>query len=154
MNRSTWSLARIVLGALILLGWASALVVGAAEPAESESRQSPHSQAANATNAANVRGVTVYIDERTGRMRTPTSEEARELRSAMQRMFASTGPSPKTITPQRDGTISLVLDQSYAVFSIAVIDDDGRLSTRCVSGTANAETVLSQGATSHEREEE
>ncbi len=151
MNRSTWSLARIVLGALILLGWASALVVGAAEPAEDVSRQSLPSDIAK---AASVAGVTVYIDERTGRMRTPTSEEARELRSAMQRMFASTEPLPKEITPQRDGTISLVLDQSYAVFSIAVIDDDGRLSTRCVSGIANAETVLSRGTTSPEREGE
>jgi len=100
-----------------------------------------------------VAGVSVEIDEQTGRLRTPTPAQSRELAGALQNMFASAKSAHQVVT-RADGTISLVLDERYANFSIALIDKEGKLSTSCVSGAEQTQAVLDESDAAQQPEKE
>jgi hypothetical protein len=88
-----------------------------------------------------VAGVNVQIDEQTGRLRTLTPAQSRELAGVLQNIFGSAKSAHQVVT-RADGTTSLVLDERYANFSIALIDEKGNLATSCVSGAEQTQAVL------------
>jgi hypothetical protein len=92
-------------------------------------------------------GTTVRVDPQTGRLLEPTSEEVRQLRATLQRIFAPARAEGDAVV-HTDGTKTLILDESYSVFSIAQVAGDGRISTHCVMGAAQAEAAL-EGRTTH-----
>jgi hypothetical protein len=100
-----------------------------------------------------VAGVSVQIDEQTGRLRTPTPARSWELAGALQKMFAS-AKSAHQVATRADGTISLVLDERYANFSIALIDEEGKLSTSCVSGAEQSLAVLDESDAAQQPDKE
>ena len=147
MDRSNRSRILLSLGATLICTWFCVSVIGAQEAAQDERSKSDR------LDTVTVGGVAVQIDSETGRLRKPTSDEVRQLRATLQRMFASTKTTGGVVT-RPDGTKTLVLDESYSVFSVAQIAGDGRLSTRCVMGAANAESVFDGSQTARSDEEE
>lgn len=97
---------------------------------------------------------TVEIDRRTGRMRKPAADEAAKLRRAMQQMFQATREHSQAATVGPQGIDNLVLDERHAVFSIARIDGEGRVSTVCITGAAEAESHMVEGASRGAEHEE
>lgn len=147
MDRSNRSRILPLLGATLLCTWFCVSVIGAQE-ATGDGRS-----ATERYETVSIGGVPVEIDSETGRLRKPTSKEVRQLRAALRQMFASTRTTDGVVTLP-DGTQTLVLDESYSVFSMAHIDGDGRLSTHCVVGSANAESALDESNSSLGSEEE
>lgn len=135
MDRSSRSRILLFLGATLICTWFCVSVIGAQESADD--RRSTRDGSETVT----VGDVALQIDSQTGRLRTPTSAEVRQLRATLAQMFASTRTTGGVVT-RPDGTKTLVLDESYSVFSVAHVAGDGRLSTRCVMGAANAEAVF------------
>jgi hypothetical protein len=144
MVRSTRSRILLFLSATLICTWFCVSVIGAQERADDER--------STGNDVVTVGGVALHIDSKTGRLRKPTTDEVRQLRATLTRMFASTRTTDGVVT-RPDGTKTLVLDESYSVFSVAQIADDGRLSTRCVMGAANAEAVFDGTKTSTGDEE-
>jgi len=147
MVRSSRSRIFLLLGATLFCTWFCVSVIGAQEAAGEERSTTDRSD------TISVGGVAVEIDSETGRLRKPTSDEVIQLRATLQRMFASTRTTDGVVT-RPDGTKTLVLDESYSVFSVAHIGGDGRLSTRCVMGAANAEAVFDESQSTSGGEEE
>jgi hypothetical protein len=145
MVRSTRSRIFLFLSATLICTWFCVSVIGAQESAEDER--------STGNDVVTVGGVALHIDSQTGRLQQPTPDEVRQLRATLTRMFASTRTTDGVVT-RPDGTKTLVLDESYSVFSVAQIAGDGRLSTRCVMGAANAEAVFDGTKTSTGDEEE
>jgi hypothetical protein len=125
MVRSSRSRILLFLGATLICTWFCVSVILAQDDA----------------GTVDVGGVALKIDSKTGRLLQPTTDEVRQLRSTLAQVFASTRMSDGIVT-RPDGTKTLVLDESYAVFSVAHLAGDGRLSTRCVMGAAHAESVF------------
>jgi hypothetical protein len=123
------------LGATLICTGLCVSVIGAQESADNERRTDRD------VGTVTVGGVALQIDSKTGRLQKPTSDEVRRLRATLQQLFASTRATDGVVT-RPDGTKSLVLDESYSVFSVAHVAGDGRLSTRCVMGAAHAEAVF------------
>jgi len=96
---------------------------------------------------------TLRVDPQTGRLLEPTSEEVRQLRATLQRLFAPARAAGGVVV-RPDGTKTLILDESYSVFSVAQVAGDGRISTHCVMGAARAEAALDGRATQPGDEEE
>ena len=147
MVRSTRSRILMFLSATLICTWFCVSVIGAQEGAEDER------STGNDVGTVTVGGVVLHIDSQTGRLRKPTSDEVRQLRATLQQIFATTRTTDGVVT-RPDGTKTLVLDESYSVFSVAHVSGDGRLSTRCVMGAANAEAVFDGSKASTGDEEE
>jgi hypothetical protein len=147
MDRSSRSRIFLLLGATIFCTWFCVSVIGAQEAAADDQ------PTADKLDTITVGGVAVEIDSETGRLREPTSDEVRQLRAMLQQMFASTRTTDGVVT-RPDGAKTLVLDESHSVFSVAHLGGDGRLSTRCVMGAANAEAVFDETKSTPGGEEE
>jgi len=145
MVRSNRSPILLFLGATLICTLFCVTVISAQQSAE-DGRSAGN-------DVVTVGGVALHIDSKTGRLRPPTTDEVRQLRATLAQMFASTRATDGIVT-RPDGTKTLVLDESYSVFSVAQIAGDGRLSTRCVMGAANAEAVFDGTKTSTGDEEE
>lgn len=125
MVQSSRSRILLFLGATLICTWFCVSVIWAQEGADT----------------VTVGGVALKVDSKTGRLLKPTADEVRQLRSTLAQVFASTRTTDGIVI-RPDGTKTLVLDESYSVFSVAHLTGDGRLSTRCVMGAANAESVF------------
>jgi hypothetical protein len=125
MVRSSRSRILLFLGATLICTWFCVSVIWAQQ----------------GTDTVTVGGVALQVDSQTGRLLKPTPDEVRQLRSTLAQIFASTRATAGVVT-RPDGTKTLVLDESYSVFSVAHLAGDGRLSTRCVMGAANAESIF------------
>jgi len=145
MVRSTRSRILVLLSATLICTWFCVSVIGAQEGAEDER--------STGNDIVTVGGVALHIDSQTGRLSKPTTNEVRQLRATLAQMFASTRTTDGVVT-RPDGTKTLVLDESYSVFSVAHVSGDGRLSTRCVMGAANAEAIFDGSKASTGDEEE
>lgn len=103
--------------------------------------------------SARVLGVELAVDE-SGRLLRPTPEIVQQLRVALADTYAATHEANRAASILPGSARSLVLDERHAAFSIASVDDTGRISTRCVAGAASAEALLSGVAAAAPREEE
>ena len=112
-------------------------VIGASEETPPAAARS----SAAALDGVRVAGVDLRVRPESGRLVEPSAEELDRLRAALAALFSPTrtGDGPLTRT---DGTLTLVLDERQAVFSVAEIDRDGRLATRCVTGADGAAAAL------------
>ena len=137
MVRSSRSRILLFVGATLICTWFCVSVIWAQEGADT----------------VTVGGVALKVDSKTGRLLQPTTDEVRRLRSTLAQIFASTRTTDGVVI-RPDGTKTLVLDESYSVFSIAHLTGDGRLSTRCVMGAANAESVFDGSQPPSGKEEE
>lgn len=118
------------------------VAIDAAEPVlQSEapaapSTDKPGDAAVSADTAVKIFGVQVFIDPKTGLMRTPTPEEAAALSAEMQRQFGAR--SKATAEPRQmtlaDGTVMMELDPSLYSVSVARVLPDGTVSFDCVDG--------------------
>ena len=97
-----------------------------------------------------VLGVEVAFDAR-GRLVPPPPEIVQQLRAAVSSTYAATREAHAP--PALAGARSVVLDEHHAAFSIAHVDERGRVATRCVAGVENAEAELSAVAASRREEE-
>jgi len=147
MNGIDRTVLRHVLAAALVVGIGATLVTGAAEPTGTASGTSTDSA------TTRVHGVELAFDARTGRLVPPPPEIVLQLRTALAETYAATRASSQ-VTPIVNGARSLVLDERQAAFSIARVEADGHVSTRCVAGAANAEAALTQSASGAPRGEE
>ncbi|HSO23508.1 MAG TPA: hypothetical protein VLT81_11395 [Chondromyces sp.] len=129
---------------VILLAGAA---VDAAEPVlQSEapaaaSTDKPGDAAVSADTAIKVFGVQVFIDPKTGLVRTPTQEEAAALSAEMQRQFGAKAPRTKAMSGpvvRADGIVMAQVDISLMHSSVAHILPDGTVSFDCVKGHDHA----------------
>ncbi|MFK8030065.1 MAG: hypothetical protein AB8G18_07475 [Gammaproteobacteria bacterium] len=82
--------------------------------------------AATAQPASVSQGMVVFIDQETGELRAPTREEASRLQPAVQ-------PNESKLTVQRraDGSESIMLDESYTIYSTVERNADGGWTRTC-----------------------
>ncbi len=106
-----WLLARAV--ALVA---AAALALAGATGPHGVAAPANAPQARSAPTAA---GAAVALDVEGGGLRPPTAEESRRLRETMRRMFPAATPARAPVR-HADGSVSVVLDTSYATFDAAV----------------------------------
>jgi len=132
---------RHVLVVALVVGIGSNLSIGAAEPTGSASATSDDSV------TTRVHGVELSFDPRTGRLVPPPPEIVQQLRTALAETYGATRESHQ-VAPLGNGTQTLVLDEHQAAFSIAWLEPDGSVATRCVAGAASAEAALVQSASS------
>lgn len=99
---------------------------------------------------AQVLGVQVFIDPKTGRMRTPTPAEAAALSEAMKEFMAKfSAPQAVQTEPKvlENGTVVLALDPSLVNFSVVHLGPDGSPSQHCVKGHDHAVDITRQTST-------
>jgi hypothetical protein len=90
---------------------------------------------------------TVETESPTGRTDAPSREQqADRLHRAVLQLFSAAKARAHTDGDDARGFDTVVLDERYAVFSVAHIDGDGHLSTVCVTGAAEAETARDAGS--------
>ena len=99
-------------------------------------------EGSSSTGRIHLGHVALEIDG-TGRLVRPTPDQAARLRQTFQQMFhvARSGSHEVVVTP--GGLSSLVLDERYTILLFAQLDEEGRVSTECITG---AETAVSQMA--------
>jgi len=94
--------------------------------------------AANAADTpVKILGVQVFIDPKTGLMRTPSPEEAAALNAELRRFFGSPAEEAKALPAPvvlANGTMKQRLDSSLMNVSVAHIHPGGELSFDCVKG--------------------
>ena len=103
--------------------------------------------------SASVLGVELAVAEN-GRLLPPTPRIVQQLRIALAETYAATHETNRAASIVPGSVQSFVLDERDAAFSIASVDTEGRISTRCVAGAGNAEALLSDIAAAARREEE
>ena len=106
--------------------------------------------------AAGQDGQTVFKDPKTGELRNPTAEEAKQLNDlrAAQRAAAinerkvSGAPPANVATMQRNGVVQAFLDEDSISYSVMTRNSAGELVLQCVTG-ANAakEAMLTSAGT-------
>jgi hypothetical protein len=107
-----------------------------------------HAESSSAATTS-VLGVRVSFDAR-GRLVPPPPEIVQQLRAAVSSTYAATREAH--VPAALAGARSVVPDERHAAFSIARVDESGRVVTRCVAGAANAEAELAAVAASREEE--
>lgn len=130
----------LMLAAVVMILFVGA-VLEAAEPmvrSEGPGAASPVGVTADASahyEPMNVFGVQVFIDPKTGLMRTPSPEEAAALAAEMQRQFGGQRvkglAQPKQVT-LANGTVMSELDPSLYSVSVVRILPDGTAEFGCV----------------------
>jgi hypothetical protein len=78
-----------------------------------------------------------FIDPTTGKLREPTPDD---LVAAP--VIPKTDVKPLKQIAGPNGTIGIVLDDSFMVHSVATVNPDGTISIDCVNGKENAEKSL------------
>lgn len=96
-----------------------------------------------ASTAANVSGITVQVDPRTGRLRPPTTKQKRALATAFRQQFSQ--PSPHTASSYSNGMLSIVVGQSLLNFSVARVTPKGDVEVSCLSGVEDVAALLEEG---------
>jgi hypothetical protein len=84
------------------------------------------------TAASPDRGIRVFVDPATGKLRRPTSEERRRI------ALSSRDRSGKTyeVLVRPDGTRIVKLDETFLMSVVATVNPDGTISYSCRNGSA------------------
>jgi len=95
---------------------------------------------------AQAAGQQSAVDAKTGKMKQPDDDEAKELNEAIKQLFDRPTEGLPT-TYFADGTVMLALPETYMEVSVIKINPDGSQSVECVTGMKAAEESLkAQGA--------
>ena len=92
-----------------------------------------------------VAGVQVAIDPETGKLRAPNAAEAARLAEQFRQRYLERITDEPAIY-HADGSISKQLDTRHRLYTMAVIDNDGKLNTACLPPQAVV-TALSAAST-------
>lgn len=94
-------------------------------------------------------GLTAFVDPVSRDLVEPFPEDMRALDTLSARQGAALSrrgaAAPMRPTLQPDGSVSLTLDESYLVYSVARVAGDGRLVRACVPGEAEALRLMALG---------
>ena len=91
---------------------------------------------------ATVSGVTVQVDPRTGKLRSPTTQQKKALAAAFRQQFSQ--PSPRAAFSYGGGMLSFVVGQSQLNFSVAHVTPKGEVKVSCLTGVEEAATLLEE----------
>lgn len=100
-------------------------------------------------------GVQVFIDPKTGLVRTPTAEEAAALAAELQRQLGGSSGQAKALpAPVRlaNGTLMAPVSLDLMNFSTAHIHADGTVSFDCVEGHEHGPATGAAAASGPEKE--
>ena len=98
-------------------------------------------------------GLQVAIDPATGKLRTPTPAEARQLAAALGLMLKDTSEDlERVVWP--DGTTVVDLQGRFMSVAVAAVDDDGTLVTECVTDPDVATVLMADAAVAAPGQEE
>lgn len=127
-------------------GVAVMIVLGVAATAGAGEKKAPAKPAAPVavTPAAPASaGLTAFVDAKTGKLRQPTPEEARQLAASMP--FLSRAAENVQVTQFQDGTLSADLSGTFLNVWVARVNPDGSVSQGCADSPAGAQAMLSDG---------
>ena len=130
-----------VLAFLIPLSLASSLAL--AQPAPS-----PEKKAALAREgpAAPAKGLVVFIDPVTGKIRQPEPSEIGALTAPPATTAAPAVEPPLLMKTGPGGAVGVVLDSRFESFMVVTKTPDGKLAMECVTGGQKADETVSAGA--------
>jgi len=103
-----------------------------AQKAQTEKSEEAKAQAAGQQSA---------VDAKTGKLKQPTVDEAKDLNEAIKRLFDRPTEGLPT-TYFADGTVMVALPEEYMEVSVIKINPDGSKSVECVTGMKAAEESL------------
>jgi hypothetical protein len=130
-----------VLAFLIPLSLASSLALGQpASPPEKKAVQ------AREGHAAPARGLVVFIDPVTGKIRQPEPSEIGALTAPPAATVAPAVDAPLLMKAGPGGAVGVVLDSRFESFLVVTKTPDGKLAMECVSGGKKADETVSAGA--------
>src|SRR5512135_42888 len=114
-------------------------------PAE---KVAPAARQAPASPAPPAKGLVVFVDPVTGKIRQPDAAEIGALTApAAGTKSATPAPeAPLLMTYGPGGAVGVVLDSRYESFMVATKASDGKLATACVTGGRNADAAVAAGA--------
>lgn len=130
----------------VIAGIALFLAVSASITAASDqSKDTPQKPAAAAVKQpaapeAGARGMRVFIDPATGKIREPEQSDIQQLAPAAPAFHPLMAPAAPLQGP--GGAVGMKLDDNQMVYSVATKNPDGSVSFECVTGPANAAKVL------------
>lgn len=114
---------------------------------------------AQPANSQSQEGMVVVRDAQTGKMRAPTPDELKALRTpspAAAAGAAAAAPNargrqqaPQVLSPRRDGTRGVRLGDKTMVYEVVTRGADGKLDGECVQGHDAAEAILHGAAAAH-----
>ena len=94
-------------------------------------------------------GLQISVDPATGRLRTPTPEEARELAASMGLVLGDTSEGLEEVVFP-DGTVVVDLEGRFMSVAVAAIDDDGTVVTECITDPVVAAVLMADDAEAQE----
>jgi hypothetical protein len=126
---------------LIPLSFASSLAV--AQPAPP-----PEGKAVKAREgpAAPAKGLVVFIDPVTGKIRQPDPSEIGALTAPPEATGAPAVEPPLVMKTGPGGAVGVVLDSRFESFMVVTKTPDGKLAMECVTGGKKADETVSAGA--------
>lgn len=124
-------------------------VAASAGAGEKKAPAKPASSAPVAQAAPAPAGLTAFVDAKTGKLRQPTPEEARQLAASMP--FLSRAAENVQVTQFQDGTLSADLSGTFLNVWVARVNPDGSVSQGCADSAAGANAMLSGGIVHEEK---
>ena len=105
-------------------------------------------------------GQTVAKDQKTGKIRNATAEEAKQLNDLRAADMAARKaerqaaglPATGVVRLQQNGIVAAVVDEESVSYSVVRRGADGKLERDCVQGKAAAEAALNNPVTTHAEE--
>jgi hypothetical protein len=88
-----------------------------------------------------VAGMQVSIDPSTGKLRQPTSAEARALAKALKAVAAPVMGHEVQVTEHADGMLSAQLSADFLNIWVATLNPDGSLSHVCIDGAQASDSA-------------
>ena len=130
-----------VLAFLIPLSLAPSLALAQAAPPPEEKAAKTRE-----TPAAPAKGLVVFIDPVTGKIREPQPAEIGALTAPPAATAAPAPEPPLLMKTGPGGAVGVVLDSRFESFMVITKTSDGKLAMECVTGGKKADEAVSAGA--------
>lgn len=128
----------VAIAALVALALAGAPALVAAETPAATKAETLEDASRDLEVELPFGGMTVAIDPATGKLRPPTPAQARELAKQMAAHFGKHAGQPVRVLQHRNGMLSAVLSPENMDFSVATVDENGKLRFQCVDSVEKA----------------
>lgn len=83
------------------------------------------------------------IDPKSGKLRQPTPEEAKELADSLHQLVAQPVESLKPV-PLENGAVAIDVSEGFETVALATVEADGSVKHACVTNKKEAEAFLKQ----------
>lgn len=134
--------ARRVLAFLVSSSFASSLLFAQDAPPADKKTAAPPGAA-----AAPAKGLVVFIDPVTGKIRQPDPSEIGALTAPPAGAAAPVVEPPLLMKTGAGGAVGVVLDSRFETFMVVTKKPDGTLAMGCVEGKKKADEAVARGAT-------